>query len=71
MLAGPQLAQSHLTVLGINCQCTHNRIMQSPHEYYFNVCQQHKEKCDLVKNYSNWAITGCKKDVIMFIACFK
>ena len=22
----------------------HNRIVQSPHENYFNVCQQHKEK---------------------------
>ena len=22
----------------------HNRIMQSPHENYFNVCRQHKEK---------------------------
>ena len=22
----------------------HNRIVQSPHENYFNVCRQHKEK---------------------------
>ena len=22
-----------------------NRIVQSPHENYFNVCRQHKEKC--------------------------
>ena len=22
----------------------HNKIVQSPHENYFNVCQQHKEK---------------------------
>ena len=36
----------------------HNRIVQSPHENYFNVCRQHKEKWDLVKmtSYSNWAI---------------
>ena len=26
----------------------HNKIVQSPHENYFNVCRQHKEKC-LVK----------------------
>ena len=25
-----------------------NRIVQSPHENYFNVCRQHKEKWDLV-----------------------
>ena len=38
----------------------HNRIVQSPHENYFNVCRQHKEKWDLVKmtSYSNWAIIG-------------
>ena len=27
----------------------HNKIVQSPHENYFNVCRQHKEKLDLVK----------------------
>ena len=27
----------------------HNKIVQSPHENYFNVCRQHKEKWDLVK----------------------
>ena len=27
----------------------HNRIVQSPHENYFIVCRQHKEKFDLVK----------------------
>ena len=27
----------------------HNKIVQSPHENYFNVCRQHKEKFDLVK----------------------
>ena len=27
----------------------HNKIVQSPHENYFNVCRQHKEKRDLVK----------------------
>ena len=27
----------------------HNKIVQSPHENYFKVCRQHKEKWDLVK----------------------
>ena len=27
----------------------HNKIVQSPHENYFNLCRQHKEKWDLVK----------------------
>ena len=27
----------------------HNKIVQSPHENYFNICRQHKEKWDLVK----------------------
>ena len=27
----------------------HNRIVQSPHENYFNVCRQHKEKWSLTK----------------------
>ena len=26
-----------------------NKIVQSPHENYFNVCRQHKEKWDLMK----------------------
>ena len=27
----------------------HNGIVQPPHENYFNVCWQHKEKCGLLK----------------------
>ena len=27
----------------------HNKIVQSPHENFFKVCRQHKEKWDLVK----------------------
>ena len=29
----------------------HNKIVQSPHENYFNICRQHKDD-----NYSNWVI---------------
>ena len=39
----------HLVCLWSLAEFRHNKIVQSPHENYFNVCRQHKEKWDLVK----------------------
>ena len=37
------------SVSWILAEFRHNKIVQSPHENYFNLCRQHKEKWDLVK----------------------
>ena len=53
----------------------HNRIVQSPHENYFNVMSaaQRKVRSREDDNYSNWAIIsyGVYKDFIIFLACCK
>ena len=38
------ISQNLKSVPGTLAEFRHNRIVQSPHENYFNVCRQHKEK---------------------------
>ena len=48
----------------------HNRIVQSPHENYFNICRQHKEKWDLVNMtiiQTRQSNMGCEK-LTIFLA---
>ena len=53
----------------------HNRIVQSPHENYINVCRQHKEKWGLARitiiQTGRKSIMGCIKDFKIFLACCK
>ena len=46
-----QLLSAHIVgpTMCVNLTLAYNRIVQSPHENYFNVCQQHKEKWGLMK----------------------
>ena len=46
----PRLLKEYLQSVSWSlAEFRHNKIVQSPHENYFNVCRQHKEKWDLVK----------------------
>ena len=49
ILQGAVLANVLQSVSWSLVEFRHNKIVQSPHENYFNVCRQHKEKRDLVK----------------------